>query len=158
MKTSLFVFGTMSDRTTPFLAIPPIWKDDESLKVLRLVATHSMLEVFYRLKARTRNVHGKHTMSAVTSGATPPLDAISENDDYTVTVASLAGFVGGYSLRASNRQPDLTIASSPEIGCAIPVEPEISRAIPIEPKIRQGVRLDRRQGSESGTDRATRAD
>jgi hypothetical protein len=49
----------------------------------------------------------------------------------TVAVAVLAGFFGGYNVRAVNHPGDSAVARSPEIRRAIPVEPEIRRAIPV---------------------------
>jgi hypothetical protein len=56
-----------------------------------------------------------------------------------VAVAVLAGFAGGYSVRALNHPGDATVALSPEIRRAIPVEPEIRRAIAVEPEIRKAI-------------------
>jgi|SRR5262245_28263811 len=53
----------------------------------------------------------------------------------TAVIAALAGFVGGYNVRALNS--DSTVAPSPEIRRAIPVE--IRRAIPVEPAIRKAI-------------------
>jgi hypothetical protein len=61
-----------------------------------------------------------------------------------VAVAAVAGFAGGYNVRALNHSADTVVARSPEIRRAIPVEPEIRKAIPVqnrEPK------LDRRSES-----------
>src|SRR5262249_60146603 len=53
----------------------------------------------------------------------------------TAVIAALAGFVGGYNVRALNS--DTTVAPSPEIRRAIPVE--IRRAIPVEPAVRKAI-------------------
>jgi hypothetical protein len=117
----------LSDRTTPFLATPPIWKDDESLRLLRLVETHLMPEVFYRLKARTRRDCGEKPSSERDRWM-----RLTKETIITVAVVALAGFVGGYNSRAPERPRDAAVAPSPEIRRAIPVEPEIRKAIPVQ--------------------------
>jgi hypothetical protein len=67
-----------------------------------------------------------------------------------VAVAALAGFAGGYNVRALNH-PDTTFARSPEIRRAIPVEPEIRRAIPVE--IRRAIAVHVRTAPENATRR-----
>jgi hypothetical protein len=52
-------------------------------------------------------------------------------------VAAVAGFLGGYHLRALNQPADIALPRSPEIRRAIPVE--IQRAIPVEPEIRKAI-------------------
>jgi hypothetical protein len=54
-----------------------------------------------------------------------------------VVVAALAGFVGGYNLRALHQCVGVAVARSPEIRRAIPVEPEIRKAIPVQTRKRK---------------------
>jgi hypothetical protein len=69
IPASLVWLLLLSDRTTPFLARPPIWKDNESLRLLRLVERHLMPEAFYRLKAKAKNIE-RHDKSAAATGET----------------------------------------------------------------------------------------
>jgi hypothetical protein len=45
----------LSDRTTPVEVIAPIWKDEESLRRLRLLEKHLIPQVERRLKVRAQN-------------------------------------------------------------------------------------------------------
>ena len=56
---------------------------------------------------------------------------VSVTSIIAVAIAGLAGFVGGYNIRALNHPAEMAVARSPEIRRAIAVEPEIRKAIPV---------------------------
>lgn len=163
-KLHPFVFTMLfSDRKTPFEAIAPIWKDNESLRLLRLVDKHLMPQVQRRAKARAQNsgrdseaVEGFQTISAGdTYGGAPngqwqrwtrPLKLTI----IPVAIAALAGFVGGYNSHVSNHSAKIVVSRLPEIRHAISAGAEIRKAIPVQAEIRKAisVRITKRRASK----------
>lgn len=146
----------LSDRTTPLEAIAPIWRDNESLRLLRLVDKHLMPEVERRRKARAQNI-GRDA-EAVTGFRTKIAGETYENAPggqrqrwtralkltiIPIAIAALAGFVGGYTSRPLNHRANVSVVRFPEIPRAIPVEPEIRRAIPVLVEIRKAIPVQR---------------
>lgn len=146
----------LSDRTTPLEAIAPIWRDNESLRLLRLVEKHLMPEVGRRIKASAENI-GRDA-EAVAGLRTKIAGQTYENAPsgqrqrwaralklaiIPIAIAALAGFVGGYTSHALNHRAKVSVVRSREIRRAIPVEPEIRRAIPVLVEIRKAIPVQR---------------
>jgi len=146
----------LSDRTTPFLATSPIWKDNESLRLLRLVDKYLIPEVVRRLKAGAKDIEcGDESAAAAAKTMTGDNcgDTTTRKRDrwirlakitlITVAVTALAAFVAAYDSSAPNPAAEIGVAPSPEIRRATPEEPEIRRAIPVEPEIRKAIPVHR---------------
>jgi len=144
--TSYAALLLLSDRATPFLAKQPIWRDRESLRLLRLVEKHLIPEVVRRLKAGAKNLEDDHCASATADKATSggkckrgPRIRSATAALLAAAVAVIAGFVAGFNAHAPSYRVNTAVAPSPEIRRAIPLKPEIRRAIPVEPEIRRAI-------------------
>jgi hypothetical protein len=145
--TSYAMLLLLSDRTTPFLAAQPIWKDKESLRLLRLVDKHLMPEVGRRLKAKARNVHYYERPAAIgDDNCGKELNRkrdrrVRSTTAIMILAVAVVGGLAAYSIaRPRNESATLTVARSPEIRRAIPVEPEIRRAIPVQSESNRAIR------------------